>query len=92
MNRILKLNLILTNLFVLSISLYSIAEALNFDTRDRRVDLPILSSPNNAITPKISADQNGHVYEVWSDNRGGLRLFILIQSSAAQVGSLVLLL
>lgn len=42
-----------------------------FNTRDTRVDLPVLSIPNNAINPRMSADQNGHVYVAWSDDRGG---------------------
>src|SRR3990170_2727960 len=50
---------------------YGTAYAVDFDARDTRVDLPILSIPNNAVNPKISADQNGHAYVVWSDNRGG---------------------
>ena len=50
---------------------YGTAYAVDFDARDTRVDLPVLSTPNNAVNPKMSADQNGHVYVAWSDNRGG---------------------
>lgn len=45
--------------------------AVDFDARDTKIDLPVLSEPNNAITPHISADNKGHVYVVWSDNKGG---------------------
>jgi len=54
-----------------SMLLYGTASAVDFDARDKRVDLPILSTPNNAIAPRMSVDQNGHVYVAWSDNRGG---------------------
>ena len=54
-----------------SVLWYSTASAIDFDARDTRVDLPVLSTPNNAVTPRMSADQNGHVYIAWSDNRGG---------------------
>lgn len=54
-----------------SVLLYGTASAVDFDARDTRVDLPVLSTPNNAVTPRMSADQNGHVYVAWSDNRGG---------------------
>lgn len=54
-----------------SVLLYGTADAFDFDPRDTRVDLPLLSTPNNAVNPKMSADQNGHVYVAWSDNRGG---------------------
>ncbi|MDD5434783.1 MAG: hypothetical protein PH343_05075, partial [Nitrospira sp.] len=50
---------------------HNIALAIDFDARDTRVDLPALSTPNNAVDPAISSDQQGHVYAVWSDNRRG---------------------
>lgn len=70
MVKILKSNFILATT-VLIVSLPNTASAVDFDARDTRVDLPVLSTPNNAVTPHMSADQNGHVYMVWSDNRGG---------------------
>ncbi|MBI5097530.1 MAG: hypothetical protein HZB32_07890, partial [Nitrospirae bacterium] len=54
-----------------SVLLYGTASAVDFDARDTRVDLPVLSTPNNAIAPRMGVDQNGHVYVAWSDNRGG---------------------
>ena len=71
MKKIAIYRLILTVLSFLSIALHGIAHAIDFNARDTRVDLPVLTRPNNAITPRMSADQNGHVYVVWSDNRGG---------------------
>lgn len=56
---------------LLSILWYGTAYAVDFDVRDTRVDLPVLSTPNNAVNPRMSADQNGHAYVTWSDNRGG---------------------
>ncbi len=56
---------------LLCIALHETAYAVDFDARDTRVDLPVLSIPNNAVTPHMSVDQAGHVYMVWSDNRGG---------------------
>ncbi|HBI23156.1 MAG TPA: hypothetical protein DDX84_02870 [Nitrospiraceae bacterium] len=53
------------------LSLFSAAQAVDFDARDSRVDLPILMVPNNAVTPHMSADKNGHIYVTWSDNKGG---------------------
>ena len=59
-------------LLVIFISpIFSTAQAVEFDARDVRIDLPVLSMPNNAITPDIASDNNDHVYIVWSDNRGG---------------------
>lgn len=71
MIKVIKFNRILITLCILSISLYSIAYAIDFDARDKRVDLPVLSTPNNAVSPQMSVDQNGHVYVVYSDNREG---------------------
>lgn len=42
-----------------------------FTESDVRIDLPVLEEPNNAITPDIASDDNGHIYVVWSDNRSG---------------------
>lgn len=66
-----KRNVFLVTTILLSLLWHNITFAVDFDARDTRVDLPILSTPNNAVDPKMSADQNGHVYVTWSDNRGG---------------------
>ena len=70
MKKILYL-LILTSIFVTYFSSDNISYAVQFDPRDTRIDLPVISIPNNAVTPRLSSDESGHVYAVWSDNRGG---------------------
>lgn len=61
------LSIILINLIVL----INAANAVQFDARDTRIDLPVITTPNDAVTPHISSDENGHAYVVWSDNRIG---------------------
>lgn len=58
---------------ILIFPVFSIAQAVEFDARDVRIDLhlPVLDTPNNAISPDMTSDNNGHVYIVWSDNWGG---------------------
>lgn len=57
--------------FLFLIAFNRSALAIDFDARDTRVDLPVLSTPNNALDPSMAADDKGHVYIAWSDNRGG---------------------
>ncbi|MBI5756813.1 MAG: BNR-4 repeat-containing protein [Nitrospirae bacterium] len=70
-NKLTGYTLILATIFITLISFCSPACAVVLDSKDTRIDLPVLTTPNNAVTPQISADQNDHVYVVWSDNRGG---------------------
>jgi len=63
--------LIFATLLITYLSFNNVSHAVQFDNRDTKIDLPVLTTPNNAVTPTISADDNGHVYVVWSDNRGG---------------------
>lgn len=63
--------LIFATFLITYLSFNNVSHAVQFDDRDVKIDLPVLTTPNNAITPSISADDNGHVYVVWSDNRGG---------------------
>ncbi len=67
----LRFKLFVIILSVISTLLYNSADAVEFKGRDMQVDLPVLSEPNNAVTPRMAADNNGHVYVAWSDNRGG---------------------
>ncbi|MBI5194524.1 MAG: hypothetical protein HZA08_13955 [Nitrospirae bacterium] len=60
-----------TGLYLLLITFNGYALAIDFDSRDSRIDLPVLSTPNNATSPSMAADNDGHVYVTWSDNRGG---------------------
>lgn len=62
---------ILITIYLLFGTCSNIALAINFDARDARIDLPVTSIPNNAVNPSIASDQSGHVYVVWTDNRGG---------------------
>lgn len=64
---------IITSIFLFLIKLNGFAHAVQFDARDTRIDLPVLSTPNNATAPSMAADDNGHVYLAWSDNRGGAK-------------------
>ncbi len=63
--------LILIILFSSVFSLNNTSLAIQFDDRETKIDLPVLSTPNNAVTPQINVDDNEHVYVVWSDNRSG---------------------
>ena len=63
--------LIFATLLITYVSLNNVSHAVQFDNRDTKIDLPVLDTPNNAVTPRMSSDENGHVYVVWSDNRGG---------------------
>jgi len=56
---------------LLLISLHNTAWAVDFEAKDTRVDLPVLTTPNNAVTPRMSSGQDGHMYVAWSDDRGG---------------------
>lgn len=49
----------------------NVSHAVQFDSSDRKIDLPQLTTANNAVTPRIDSDNNGHAYIVYSDNRGG---------------------
>ncbi len=64
-------NFILAVLFVLCFLFPNVSHAVQFDATDTRIDLPVLATPNNAVAPHMSSDENGHVYVVWSDNRDG---------------------
>lgn len=63
--------IILTAIYTFITVFHGISYAIDFDARDRRIDLPVLTTPNNATDPSMSSDQNNHVYAVWSDNRRG---------------------
>src|SRR3990172_12501101 len=63
--------LIFATLLITYISLNNVSHAVQFDATNTRIALPVITTPNNAVTPHISSDENGHVYVVWSDNRGG---------------------
>jgi len=58
-------------IFIALITFSSTIHAFQFDAVESRIDLPVLTTPNDAVTPHISADESGHVYVVWSDNRSG---------------------
>ncbi len=64
-------NFILAVLFILFFLIHGVSYAVDFDATDTRIDLPVLTTPNNAVAPHMSSDENGHVYVVWSDNRDG---------------------
>ena len=86
MSKKLKFNLILIIISFLFVSLnINIASAVEFEQRDTRIDLPVLSTPNDAVSPSISADNNGHVYVAWSDNRKGAKA-IYINTRFSDVG------
>lgn len=62
---------LLTFTYILFFIWHGEALAIDFDARDTRIDLPVLSTPNNAVYPSMANDDKGHVYIAWSDNRGG---------------------
>lgn len=63
--------LIFATLLITYVSLNNVSHAVQFDNRDTKIDLPVLDTPNNAVTPRMSSDENGRVYVVWSDSRDG---------------------
>lgn len=78
-------NYILAVLFVLSFSFHNVSHAVQFDATDTRIDLPVLATPNNAVSPHMSSDENDHVYVVWSDNSSG-RYKVLINTRFGDTG------
>ena len=64
-------NFILSLLFIILIVFSNTAHAVILDPVDTKIDLPVLATPNNAVAPHMSSDENDHVYVVWSDNRDG---------------------
>lgn len=77
--------LILTSILSTYFSSEDISYAVQFDSRDIRIDLPVIDTPNNAVSPDMSSDENGHVYVVWSDNRTG-RSKIYINTKFGETG------
>ncbi len=64
-------------LLITYLSFNNFSYAVIFDPTDTKVDLPVLATPNNAVAPSMSSDENGHIYVVWSDNRSGpLKVYI----------------
>lgn len=71
MKKISYLFVLATTLFIIHLSLTKVSHAVQFDANDRKIDLPQLTTANNAISPRIDSDNSGHAYIVYSDNRGG---------------------
>lgn len=61
----------LSTMLLAGLSMCSVSHAVQFDNTDRQIDLPRLTTANNAVNPRIDSDNNGHAYIVYSDNRGG---------------------